>query len=242
MNSPSSEPSNRHGSTASWTTRSGRGAPLAIGEWVSYSPIRGDKMSADFRTEVRIAYDDRNIYFAFHCFDNEPDKIRTTISRRDNAFNDDWIAHEPRLGRHRPDRVSPVRQPERQSRWMRSTRRRPASSSMPTSSGTAPARSPATATSSRCGCRCRRCDSPAATEVRMGLVFFRKISRIGMSYCLARDAARPVGVRPPGAPAVRQPEAAAADRAAAERHLRRQPGARHRRRLGADADTTPTSA
>ena len=39
-----------------------------------------------------IAYDDRNIYFAFHCFDNEPDKIRTTISRRDSAFNDDWIA------------------------------------------------------------------------------------------------------------------------------------------------------
>src|SRR4029079_8036319 len=45
-----------------------------------------------FRTDVRIAYDDRYIYFAFHCFDNEPDKIRTTISRRDTAFNDDWIA------------------------------------------------------------------------------------------------------------------------------------------------------
>ena len=39
-----------------------------------------------------IAYDDRNIYFAFHCFDNEPDKIRTNVSRRDSAFNDDWIA------------------------------------------------------------------------------------------------------------------------------------------------------
>jgi hypothetical protein len=68
------------------------GPPLPIGEWASYNPLRGDKMPEQFRTEVRITHDDRNIYFAFHCFDNEPDKIRTTIARRDNAFNDDWIA------------------------------------------------------------------------------------------------------------------------------------------------------
>ena len=66
--------------------------PLTLGEWISYNPLRGDRMPAPLRTEVRIAYDDRNIYFAFHCFDNEPGKIRTTISRRDSAFNDDWIA------------------------------------------------------------------------------------------------------------------------------------------------------
>src|SRR3989454_8577261 len=64
--------------------------PLPLGEWVSYNPLRGGH--ADQRTDVRIAYDDRYIYFAFHCFDNEPDKIRTTITRRDTAFNDDWIA------------------------------------------------------------------------------------------------------------------------------------------------------
>ena len=69
-------------------------APLAIPAdgWASYQPMRGDKMSDDFRTEVRIAYDDRSIYFAFHCFDHEPDRIRTTVSKRDNAFSDDWIA------------------------------------------------------------------------------------------------------------------------------------------------------
>jgi hypothetical protein len=67
-------------------------APLPADDWVSYQPVRGDKMPAEFRTEVRIAYDDRNIYFAFHCFDNEPAKIRTNVSRRDSAFNDDWIA------------------------------------------------------------------------------------------------------------------------------------------------------
>ena len=61
-------------------------------QWVLYNPVRGDKMPADFRTEVRVTYDDRNIYFAFHCFDNEPDKIRTNVARRDSSFSDDWIA------------------------------------------------------------------------------------------------------------------------------------------------------
>jgi len=68
------------------------GDPLPLGEWASYNPIRGDKMPAHLRTDIRIAHDDRNIYFAIHCHDNEPDKIRTTISRRDTIFADDWIA------------------------------------------------------------------------------------------------------------------------------------------------------
>ena len=66
--------------------------PMTIDQWKSYSPNRGDSMPDAYRTEVRVAYDDRNVYFAFHCFDNEPDKIRTNVSRRDSAFNDDWIA------------------------------------------------------------------------------------------------------------------------------------------------------
>ncbi|MDO8678521.1 MAG: DUF5916 domain-containing protein [Acidobacteriota bacterium] len=65
---------------------------LPLGEWLSYQPNRGDKMPAALRTEVKIAYDDRNIYLAIHSFDHEPAKIRTTISKRDSAFNDDWIA------------------------------------------------------------------------------------------------------------------------------------------------------
>src|SRR5262245_20516887 len=64
--------------------------PLPLGEWISYNPLRGGH--ADQHTEVRIAYDNRYLYFAFRCFDSEPDKIRTTIARRDTAFNDDWIA------------------------------------------------------------------------------------------------------------------------------------------------------
>ena len=67
-------------------------APLSAGDWMSYNPLRGDKMPPQFRTEVRIVHDDRNIYFAFHCFDEEPGKIRSTIARRDSVFSDDWIA------------------------------------------------------------------------------------------------------------------------------------------------------
>jgi Domain of unknown function (DUF5916)/Carbohydrate family 9 binding domain-like len=64
-------------------------APLTLGDWISYNPLIGEKSS--FRTDVRVAYDERYVYFAFHCFDPEPSKIRTTISRRDTIFNDDWI-------------------------------------------------------------------------------------------------------------------------------------------------------
>ena len=64
--------------------------PIALEGWVSYNPLRGEP--ARQRTNVWIAYDDDAVYFAFHCFDEEPSKIRTTITRRDNAWNDDWIA------------------------------------------------------------------------------------------------------------------------------------------------------
>ena len=66
--------------------------PMPTGQWVSYNPNRGDKMPDVYKTDVRIAYDDRNIYFAFHCHDNEPERIRTNIAKRDAAFSDDWIA------------------------------------------------------------------------------------------------------------------------------------------------------
>ena len=64
--------------------------PLPLDTWISYNPMRGEP--ATQRTDVWVAYDDEAIYFAFKCFDNEPGKIRTTISRRDSAYSDDWVA------------------------------------------------------------------------------------------------------------------------------------------------------
>jgi hypothetical protein len=63
--------------------------PMPLEGWASYDPLRGEP--ARQRTSVWIAYDDQALYFAFRCFDDEPSRIRTTITRRDNAWNDDWI-------------------------------------------------------------------------------------------------------------------------------------------------------
>lgn len=64
-------------------------APLQLDRWMSYNPLRGEPERQ--RTDVWVAYDRDAIYFAFRCHDAEPDKIRTTISRRDQVWNDDWV-------------------------------------------------------------------------------------------------------------------------------------------------------
>lgn len=66
------------------------GPSLPLDVWVSYNPLRGER--AQQQTKVWVAHDDQALYFAFHCLDTEPEKIRTTISRRDSVWNDDWIA------------------------------------------------------------------------------------------------------------------------------------------------------
>jgi hypothetical protein len=58
-------------------------------DWLTYNPLNGDRIQQ--RTEVRVAYDDRHLYFAFRCLDPEPGKVRGTLSRRDNVWNDDWV-------------------------------------------------------------------------------------------------------------------------------------------------------
>ena len=46
---------------------------------------------ASQKTVAYMTYDAENIYFAFRCFDNEPDKIKTSVSSRDNMFQDDYV-------------------------------------------------------------------------------------------------------------------------------------------------------
>ncbi len=64
-------------------------ASLPETDWLTYNPLNGDRIPQ--RTEVRVAYDDRNLYFSFRCLDPEPAKVRGTLSRRDNVWNDDWV-------------------------------------------------------------------------------------------------------------------------------------------------------
>ena len=63
--------------------------PLPLDRWMSYNPLRGEPEQQ--RTSVWVGYDSQAIYFAFRCYDADPDKIRSTISRRDNVWNDDWV-------------------------------------------------------------------------------------------------------------------------------------------------------
>jgi hypothetical protein len=50
----------------------------------------GDNIAPSKPTEVMLGYDSKFIYVAFHCYD-EPDKVRATIPKRDNIWNDDYV-------------------------------------------------------------------------------------------------------------------------------------------------------
>ena len=53
------------------------------------TPRDGDPVSQ--RTEAYLGYDDTNVYVVFVCFDSEPDEIRATLSRREDALSDDKV-------------------------------------------------------------------------------------------------------------------------------------------------------
>jgi len=55
-----------------------------------YQTQPGDNIAPTKPTEVLLGYDAKFIYVAFHCFD-EPDKVRATIPKRDNIWNDDYV-------------------------------------------------------------------------------------------------------------------------------------------------------
>jgi hypothetical protein len=63
--------------------------PLPTDEWLSYNPLHGDKIPQ--KTTVWVAYDRDALYFAFRCDDPEPGGIKTSITRRDNIWSDDWV-------------------------------------------------------------------------------------------------------------------------------------------------------
>ena len=64
--------------------------PLPTGEWLSYNPLHGRSRSRK-KPRVWIAYDADYLYFAFQCDDPEPSGIKTSVTRRDNIWQDDWV-------------------------------------------------------------------------------------------------------------------------------------------------------
>ena len=55
-----------------------------------YQVQPGDNLIPENRTEVRLGYDMRFLYIAFHCFD-DPTKVRATVAKRDDIWNDDYV-------------------------------------------------------------------------------------------------------------------------------------------------------
>jgi hypothetical protein len=66
-----------------------REPPVEIGEWLSYNPLHGEKVPQ--KTKVWVAHDTDYLYFAFQCDDPDPSAIKTSITRRDNIWSDDWV-------------------------------------------------------------------------------------------------------------------------------------------------------
>src|SRR5256886_16799595 len=56
-----------------------------------YQVQPGDNIAPSKPTEVFIGYDSKNLYFGFHCYDDERDKVRATVAKRDEVFGDDNV-------------------------------------------------------------------------------------------------------------------------------------------------------
>ena len=55
-----------------------------------YQTRPGENIAPAYPTEVRIGYDDRHLYFAFRAWD-ESGKVRATVAKRDNIWDDDYV-------------------------------------------------------------------------------------------------------------------------------------------------------
>ena len=62
---------------------------LPTGEFLSYNPLHGSSIPQT--TSVWMAFDADYLYFAFKCDDPDPSGIKTSVTRRDNIWQDDWV-------------------------------------------------------------------------------------------------------------------------------------------------------
>lgn len=72
---------------------------IGDGEWegavkvqLGYQIQPGDNAPASERTEVYLTYDREHLYVAFRAFDSTPQSLRARVTRRDDVFNDDYVA------------------------------------------------------------------------------------------------------------------------------------------------------
>ena len=60
-----------------------------------YEVRPGENITPPVNTEVLLAYDVKNLYAAFRCYDPNPSAIRAHLRDRDTLGGDDWIAAHP---------------------------------------------------------------------------------------------------------------------------------------------------
>jgi hypothetical protein len=60
-------------------------------DFIELRPNNGKAEDADFKSEVKIAYDDTGIYVSAMLYDKEPSKISKQLTERDNIDNDDFF-------------------------------------------------------------------------------------------------------------------------------------------------------
>ncbi|MCX7762535.1 MAG: carbohydrate binding family 9 domain-containing protein [Candidatus Kryptonium sp.] len=65
------------------------GKAISVSDFIQLDPYEGE--SPTERTEVKILYDDRAIYFGFILYDSEPSKITARLTRRDREIESDKI-------------------------------------------------------------------------------------------------------------------------------------------------------
>lgn len=65
-----------------------KSGPIVQDPFIANSPVYGKPIAE--RTLVWLTYDPDNLYFAFYCYD-DPNKIKSTLAKRDGVLGDDWI-------------------------------------------------------------------------------------------------------------------------------------------------------
>jgi len=61
-----------------------------MSEFKTFQPDYGKDPSQ--KTDAYFLYDASNLYFAFRCYDNDPSKIKASLSKRDDMTSDDFVA------------------------------------------------------------------------------------------------------------------------------------------------------
>lgn len=62
---------------------------LKIQDFLQFTPK--EKGIPTQKTVAYAGHDQKNLYFAFRCYDSEAKKIRASITNRDNIIDDDWV-------------------------------------------------------------------------------------------------------------------------------------------------------